>query len=151
MQKCPNCDEQVTRGLTTHSVTLEGVTVSADLPSWTCQKCKESFFAGPTLARFDLFAAETFGLNGLATGEVFRYMRKALGLPATELAKMYGTTPETISRWENGKHPISRLETAFLTALVMTALGHGIDARELLTHYANPTRPVEPIHLKIAS
>ena len=35
-----------------------------------------------------------------------RFLRKALGLSAKELADKLEVTPETVSRWENGKAPI---------------------------------------------
>lgn len=152
METCPKCGERPKRGMARTLVTLEGVTVSADLPSWTCPACKEVYYVGTTAAHFDLLAAEVFGRLGIATGAVFRFMRKALGLRAKDLAEMLGTSAETISRWENGKHGIDRSAIVVLTALVSSRLGHHADAEELLKRYQSPTRPLEPIHLdKIAS
>jgi hypothetical protein len=38
-----------------------------------------------------------------------------------------------------------------LTALVMAKLGQPFDAEELLKKYQHPSRPIEPIHVKLAS
>lgn len=151
MEKCTNCGERVKRGMVNKTMTLEGVTVSADIPSWTCPKCSEVYYAGATAANFELVAAAMFGSLGIATGPVFRYMRKALGMRAADLAGMLGTTPETISRWENNKHEVDRPTMVLLTSLAMAKLGQPFDVAELLKQYQHPNRPIEPIHVKLAS
>jgi DNA-binding transcriptional regulator YiaG len=40
-------------------------------------------------------------------GKEFKFLRKAIGIKAVDLADFLGVTPETLSRWENGKEPIS--------------------------------------------
>ena len=50
--------------------------------------------------------------RGVRTGAEFRAVRKALGMPAIAVAKLFGVTPETVSRWEHGSHAIPRT-TAF--------------------------------------
>ena len=103
MRKCANCDGDMKRGLAPSQVTIDGVTVTADLPSWTCQKCGETYFVGTTLESFQLTAAEAFGRIGLVSGHVLKFMRKTLGMRATDLASLLGVTPETVSRWETGE------------------------------------------------
>lgn len=151
MRKCANCDGDMKRGLAPSQVTIDGVTVTADLPSWTCQKCGETYFVGTTLESFQLTAAEAFGRLGLVSGHVLKFMRKTLGMRATDLASLLGVTPETVSRWETGKHVIERAVMVIVTSLVMSRLGHKTDAEDLLKTYQNPSRPIEPIQVKMAS
>ena len=41
------------------------------------------------------------------SGKDFKFLRKAIGIKANVLADFLGIKPETLSRWENGKEPIS--------------------------------------------
>jgi DNA-binding transcriptional regulator YiaG len=54
-----------------------------------------------------------------------RFLRKALGLRATALASFLDVTPETFSRWENGKDVISTNAERILRLRVL----HGLRAR----------------------
>jgi DNA-binding transcriptional regulator YiaG len=47
--------------------------------------------------------SDEFKLNG----QEIRFLRRAIGIKAVELAKFLDVTPETVSRWENGREPIS--------------------------------------------
>lgn len=57
-------------------------------------------------------------MQGKPTGEKFRFLRKQAELPAKELAGLLGVTPETVSRWEGGKHEIPLAVWALLGVLV---------------------------------
>jgi DNA-binding transcriptional regulator YiaG len=46
---------------------------------------------------------DDFRLNG----KELKFLRKAIGLKAVDLAKFLDVAPETLSRWENGKEAIS--------------------------------------------
>jgi DNA-binding transcriptional regulator YiaG len=56
---------------------------------------------------------------GVVSGATFRFLRHALGLQAKELAPLLGTTPETLSRWENGAREVDR--AAWLAVALMVA------------------------------
>ena len=45
-------------------------------------------------------------------------MRKAVGIQAKDLARLLQRTPETVSRWENGRGEIEPLAWLLLDALV---------------------------------
>jgi len=47
--------------------------------------------------------SDVFKLNG----QEIRFLRRAMGIKATDLAKFLDVTPETVSRWETSKEPIS--------------------------------------------
>ena len=80
-------------------------------------------------------------------------MRKALGLKAQELATLLGTTKETVSRWENGKHSVDRPTFAVLATLVIDA---SKDRRSTLRKRlermdTEPKPPSEPVRLEVAA
>jgi putative zinc finger/helix-turn-helix YgiT family protein len=92
---------------------------SATVPAFKCRECGEVYFHGPSLERFELRAAVELARAGEASGEVMRFMRKATGMRAAELAELLAVTPETISRWETGKQTIERRAMAVLGSLVI--------------------------------
>lgn len=50
----------------------------------------------------------------------FRFLRKRLGQSSGDFAALIGVTPETISRWENDKEPVSPVADRLLRVLVLT-------------------------------
>lgn len=55
------------------------------------------------LGHFELAVAEKLAGLGIRTGEAFKFMRKALGLRAVDLAELLDVAAETVSRWETGE------------------------------------------------
>jgi len=58
------------------------------------------------------------------SGKELKFLRKAIGVKAVDLAKFLDVTPETLSRWENGKEPISTNPERVIRMRVYNAL-HG--------------------------
>lgn len=56
------------------------------------------------------------------SGKEIRAMRKALGLRAAALAEFLDVTPETLSRWENGKEAVSNNAERILRLRVVHGL-----------------------------
>jgi putative zinc finger/helix-turn-helix YgiT family protein len=92
---------------------------TAMVPALRCRSCGEISFDGPSLERFELRVAAELARAGEATGEVVRFMRKAVGLRALDLAELLAVTPETVSRWETGKQPMEHRAMGLLGALVI--------------------------------
>jgi DNA-binding transcriptional regulator YiaG len=84
-----------------------------------CGACGAVSFKGTDLARFEGAVAASLAAAGEASGEAFRWMRKALDLRAIDVATLLGVTPETISRWETGRVPIDRGALALLSLMVL--------------------------------
>lgn len=55
--------------------------------------------------------------RGHMTPAVFKFARKSLGLKSRNLAKILGTAPETVTRWEKGQRRLPR--TAFIAIMGM--------------------------------
>src|SRR5262249_42535841 len=88
------------------------------VPAVRCGKCEEVYLDGPSLGRFDLEVAGRLAGLGSSEPAAFRFMRKAIGMPAEELARWLNVTPMTVSRWENGKVPLDRGALVVLGGMV---------------------------------
>jgi putative zinc finger/helix-turn-helix YgiT family protein len=104
----------------------------AAVPVLRCEACGETYYDGPTMERVELHAAAELARAGVRSPEALRFMRKTIGMSGKDLAKLLGTTPETVSRWENGKAPIDRYAMVVVGALVEDALAGRQTTRELL-------------------
>lgn len=119
MKNCPLCKKgPLHKTDQPDHLDVAGHVFTTSLPALTCEACGESTIAGPELQRFERAAARALAERGNAGGEAFRFMRKAIGLAANDLAALLGTTPETISRWETGKHPLDPMAWRALALLV---------------------------------
>lgn len=97
-----------------HSFTVGNYEFTGFVPAQICSACNENTVDAKYLMSFELGIATLLAIAGVASSEVFTFMRKAVGLKAKDLAKLFGVTPETVSRWENGKIPV---ETRSITLL----------------------------------
>jgi putative zinc finger/helix-turn-helix YgiT family protein len=69
--------------------------------------------------------------QGPLMGEEFRFLRKAMGMSAKELAQRLGVNPVTVSRWETNEANIGPQSDRLLRALFLTT----------------PTSPATPVPL----
>ena len=109
--------------------------------------CVSGYATGPapqrTIARTLLDAGE-------ASGEAFKFARKAMGIRAADLAPVLGVTPETVSRWEADKHAIDRGSWALL-GLLAADRAAGTWTTENALKAAAKARPLAPrVELKVA-
>lgn len=63
--------------------------------------------------------AATLASQGMVSGPSFRYLRRALGIRAIELAEMLGVRPATVSDWETGKTRLDRAAWGLLADAVL--------------------------------
>ena len=107
MDRCIHCDVPMVPGEAEIRVVVGDLGFTNMVPALLCPKCGESYVDHAVASEYELDVARKLSLNGPATGAVFRFLRKALRLPATEVAALFGVTPTTISRWENGKERVN--------------------------------------------
>jgi putative zinc finger/helix-turn-helix YgiT family protein len=118
--KCERCKTgKLEKTVARATVEVARHVFTAKVPALKCRECGEVYFDGRSLERFELRAAVELARAGEATGEVMRFMRKAVGLKAQELAELLAVTPETVSRWETGKQPVEHRAMAVVGALVV--------------------------------
>lgn len=123
LKRCAQCGGTDLRDVNEAVVrTFDAITVSARLPAQRCTKCKEVYFHGPVIERFDLEVARRLAELGAGTGRAFQFMRKTAGIRAVDLAALLGVTGETISRWERGKVPVDRAAFVLLGSIVLDRL-----------------------------
>lgn len=91
---------------------------TAKIQSMKCSQCGMLAFCGPDLEKFELAVAIKLANAGEMNGEIARFLRKALGLKAKELAILLNVVPETVSRWENNKIVIDHASAALLCTMV---------------------------------
>lgn len=98
---------------------LPNVTIENAVDVATCAKCGETYTGIPAIE--GLHRALAAGLirkkRRLAPAEI-KFLRKSLGWSGVDFAKRMGATPETVSRWENGKVPMGAQADRLLRLLV---------------------------------
>jgi putative zinc finger/helix-turn-helix YgiT family protein len=141
VKPCPLCGAgKLRHGLAERTLQAAGVRFTMPLPAQTCDACGESLVEDRDLERFELQAADWLGRAGSLDREAFRFMRKALSLPAVDLARLLGVTPETVSRWENGQLSVEHRAFALVGALVSERVEgrQELHARLVAQHAAGP-------------
>jgi putative zinc finger/helix-turn-helix YgiT family protein len=115
-----------------------------------CGACGEDYVSAPDLRRFELLTARTLADAGQSSGAAFKFMRKAMGLKATDLAVLLGVTAETISRWENDKHAPERSTLAVMASLLADQLAGSTRTADALQAMGRPKKLGKRIQLKVA-
>ena len=85
-----------------------------------CQACGEWEVVIPKMEQLHRVLAQIVaqGKSHLRGSEI-RFLRKYLGYSGAEAASALSVTPETMSRWENDKVPISQSAERFLRLMVV--------------------------------
>src|SRR6266545_3612241 len=130
---------------------IAGHLFTATVRGWTCDACDEEVYEAADIERFDAAVALALAQAGAGGGEVFRLMRKVLGMRAVDLAELLGVTPETISRWETDKHPIDHEALALLSLLVMDHAKGSTASLDALRGRVEPKPLAHRIEVKLAS
>lgn len=147
--KCIECGKRLKRGTVVETRDVAGVTFTAELPAEICSACDENYVDGEVLARFESMVASELARLGRRTPDAFKFMRKALGLKATELAVLLAVTPETVSRWENGGLQVEPRAFALLGGMAEDALAGRDATLARLRALQEPANVTEPVRLKV--
>lgn len=141
MKQCAMCNARsFKRGRTDLRRTVDGVTFEGTLTASVCRKCGEPYFDNTVLERFELTIANELARMGRCTPAAFTFMRKALGLSGIALAELLGTTPETISRWENGARTLDGSAFVLVAGIVAERIDGREDTRARLEALRRPTK-----------
>jgi DNA-binding transcriptional regulator YiaG len=152
MKRCYQCGSEklVIKNLP-DEIEVAGVKFTADLPSTMCENCGASTVSSEALGNFELAIARKLAQLGLREGEAFRFMRKAIGKRAMDLAQDLDSTPETISRWENGHAEIEPRAFLLLANLVEDKIrGENTTEKLIQALHEKPKKP-QRIPLKIVT
>jgi putative zinc finger/helix-turn-helix YgiT family protein len=117
--KCPECGKaELKAAQVPLSIVMAGTELVSEVPGRRCSKCKFSTVSGEAGARFELLVAAELVKRGLRSGASFKFLRKTLGMKATELARVMNVAAETVSRWETGQREVDWPEFLLLGCLV---------------------------------
>lgn len=128
MKRCGSCRSNDVREVReavevrVHSSPEALVVRVAGVSAIRCRACAEATLDGADLGRAELLAGAEAMARGLRDGGTFKFIRKALGMRATDLGALLGISPETISRWENGHRAAERSVWNTLADLVADRL-----------------------------
>ncbi|HEY3545335.1 MAG TPA: type II TA system antitoxin MqsA family protein [Propionicimonas sp.] len=133
MRRCVNCGAtKLTASTVEHKIRVGRRSFAVTVPAAVCAACGESYVAGDDLAHAELDVAARVARGGSTDGAAFRFMRKALGLRAAEVAEALAVRAETVSRWETGKTPVDRAAFLALAAMVDEAIHGGTTIHDIL-------------------
>ena len=100
------------------AVGLPGITLK-DIKVSRCPKCGEYEVAIPQIEDLHrLIARAVIAKRERLTPEEIRFLRKFLGWSGADFGAHMGTTPETVSRWENGGTPMGVTADRLLRLMV---------------------------------
>jgi hypothetical protein len=103
IKRCIECGgRRFKRSAMANTTAISGVEFETAMPASTCIKCGQQYSRLADMEPIELGISFELAVRGVRTGEAFRYMRKALGLRAVDLAVLLDVSAETISRWETG-------------------------------------------------
>ena len=146
--KCFNCGKPTFKnGQVQFTVTVAGIEFTTELPGGQCGSCSGRTIHGDAAARFELQVAAELMTRGLRSGETFRFMRKALGMKAADLAQVMNVAAETLSRWENDQREVDWPEFLLLGSLVDDKLAGRTTVLTRARALAEP-RPARYVHLR---
>lgn len=121
MNKCVNCGgEQFETTLGDHSYRSLPGTLLMNIEIRTCTACGERETVIPAIEDLNGFLVrELLSKESHLVGGEVRFLRKSLGWSGGDFASHFEMRPETISRIENDRHPISpRLDKMLRMAVV---------------------------------
>ena len=136
-------DVHVPSGSETFLVRVSGISAIK------CGNCGESYMDGPDLGRAELLAGAEAIASGLRDGAALKFVRKSLGLRATELGELLDVSAETVSRWENGHRAAERSVWNTLADMIADKLAGTTTTLDRLQAPAEPRIPKQPIRLKL--
>lgn len=122
----------------THEVA--GQTFRARVKWEECANCGEQTIHQSDFGAFELAVAQALARSGASSGEALKFMRKAIGLRAVDLAELLELRPETISRMETSKEPADRRTAALLAGLIEDAAAGTTATRDRLETLCKPKR-----------
>ncbi len=127
---------------------LPGVVVLDAARKYVCEDCgEENGISIPDEEGLEAaVAVARAGVPIALRGQEIRFLRRALGLTAKQLAEYLPATEESVSRWENDKHPMGAQNEKILRLLVAQLLkvkapAVGFDELAILKGTVEAARP----------
>ncbi|MGZ3416319.1 MAG: hypothetical protein ACXWUG_30230 [Polyangiales bacterium] len=124
VRRCPACqglDRWIDKTVdVTHQIS--GHEFVGAVPARECMACGNVLLDPRAQEHLCLRIASVIADSGLSTGRAFRFMRKAIAMRASDLARLLQVAPETISRWETERRAVDPSSFALLAAIARERL-----------------------------
>jgi len=133
---CPTCNRPTTRRvLSEYEDDLIGIGMPVVLVNSVVEvSCEACGVAEREIPDFDGLVAAVAVSRAMhpfkLRGEELRFLRKAMEVSGKELADVIGVTPETMSRWENNRDPITPAMEKLIRLMVIARLGEKVPAMD---------------------
>src|SRR5713101_8279495 len=155
MTKCPQCGGRTkTRREPAYRYAesgLSNVVLINAVTTTSCSKCGEVYPGFRGIERLHkAIATALIRKKGRLAPEEIKFLRKSLGWSGVDFAKRMGTTPETVSRWENRKAPMGPAADRLLRLLVAKETPVTEYTVDVLAQLAGDARPTKPARLRVA-
>jgi putative zinc finger/helix-turn-helix YgiT family protein len=118
---CPTCGGKMTKTKEDYRYKECGLdnVILSDLTVYRCN-CGEEMPAIPNMEGIHkVIGLETIQSKTVLSGKQIRFLRKEMGLMATELADILGANKVTVSRWESGEEPIGHANDKLVRVLYL--------------------------------
>jgi putative zinc finger/helix-turn-helix YgiT family protein len=151
LARCVQCGSEELRDTTHEEILTVGARrFAAELPARTCPRCGERYLPGPAVGAFEDAVTHALVAAGASDGAALRWLRRAAGLRATELAVLLDVRAETVSRWETETSPTPRTAVYALGTLALARVYGQTAPLERLRALATPLpTPEGPVVLDI--
>lgn len=124
-EKCFSCGDGILKEVKgkPYNYTESGLdnVILYGIPQHVCKNCGEKYVSIPNMEGLHLVIGKVICCkkNDLLAPSEIKFLRKELHLKSKDLARTLGVTATTVSRWENGKVPISEAEDRLLRSIYM--------------------------------
>ena len=119
MMKCIQCGHAMTTKRENMPYTALPGTVLVGVEVSRCPNCGEYEVAIPAIDELNrVLASAVIRKPARLNGGEIRFLRSYLGYSGTDFAKLIGSDPATVSRWEGDKQPIGHHTDLLLRAMV---------------------------------
>lgn len=145
MNKCPKCGRETTwvDGTTEARYAIgDLLRFTKEVPARICTRCRNAVVSLEAMQAVERSAAIWVAMNAPPHPALFRFLRKAIGLPAKELASLLGNDPAVVSRWENGVHRLDAATWSTLATIVLDTFAGRTDTKDRLRAMRDPERKI---------
>lgn len=102
MERCPECrGKRIERRAVVDVVAVGAERFEMVVEADVCLSCGEDFVSIAESRAAERVVAREIAKEGKRSGAAFKFLRKAMALPAKKLARLLEVDPSTVSRWEN--------------------------------------------------
>ena len=150
MKTCTRCDKERVVSITLDdSLEACGHTFTAQLPAEKCEACGLVVIQGHDMKLFELRIAIELAKAGPRSGDVLKYLRKAVGIDHAGLAELLDVPEEYIGSWERGDWPVDPRAHAVVCSLVLAKFEHRPASLDCLAVLREPRKLARKVRLTL--